>query len=89
MVTDSFKQYKPKTLPFHFRLFAVNVKPIICVSQVVAKHWISSGKGGSIVNLSTICTTRATGDTIVYSGTKGAVEAMTKVMALELGPKKV
>jgi L-xylulose reductase len=74
---------------FNSRIFNTNVKPIICVSQVVAKGMIASGKGGSIVNISSQASQRALKEHTLYCATKGAMDAMTRVMALELGPQKV
>ncbi|XP_064636286.1 L-xylulose reductase-like [Lineus longissimus] len=70
-------------------LYNTNVKSIICVSQVVAKGMIESGKGGSIVNMSSQASERALKEHILYCGTKGAVDAISRVMALELGPHKI
>jgi len=66
--------------------FEVNVKSIINVSQVVAQSMKDSKKGGSIVNLSSQASQAALKDHTVYCGTKGAVDMISKVMALELGP---
>ena len=50
---------------------------------------IASGKGGSIVNVSSAITKRMASTFGVTVATKAAMDAMTKVMALELGPNKV
>lgn len=47
------------------------------------------GDGGSIVNLSSMASTRALDDHIAYCSSKAAVDSLTKVMALELGKHKV
>lgn len=37
---------------FHFRVFEVNVKAVLNISQVVAKNMVENGTHGSIVNIS-------------------------------------
>lgn len=63
--------------------FNVNVRSILVVSQVVAKAMPS---GAAIVNVSSQSSFRALDDHTIYCATKGALDQMTRVMALELGP---
>merc|ERR1719378_215335 len=70
-------------------LFNANVKQVINVSQIVAKKMISAGNSGSIVNVSSQASQAALADHTIYCGTKGALDMITKVAALELGPKKI
>jgi NAD(P)-dependent dehydrogenase (short-subunit alcohol dehydrogenase family) len=58
-------------------------------TQVVAKGMVERGGGGSIVNVSSVASTRALDDHIAYCSSKAAVDSLTKVMALELGKHKV
>ncbi|KAG7211972.1 hypothetical protein KM043_011173 [Ampulex compressa] len=69
--------------------FSVNVKSIISVSQVVAKNMIERKVGGSIVNISSQASHAALSDHSVYCSSKGAVDMLTKAMALELGPHNI
>ncbi len=46
-------------------------------------------EGGSVVNISSIVSTLAPATSSVYSSTKGAVDAITKSLAKELGPRKI
>ncbi|XP_053561641.1 L-xylulose reductase [Bombina bombina] len=71
------------------RSFAVNVKAALLVSQVVARQMIERGVPGSIVNVSSQASQRALQDHAVYCATKGALDMLTKVMALELGSKQI
>jgi len=50
---------------------------------------IERGQGGSIVNISSACTTVALKNQTSYCASKGAVDTLTKVMALELGAHQV
>ncbi|NVI08518.1 glucose 1-dehydrogenase [Paraburkholderia youngii] len=70
---------------FH-RHFDVNVLGLLLVTQAAAKHL---GEGGSIVNVSSVVTRITPATTAVYTATKGAVDAITGVLAKELGPRKI
>ena len=50
---------------------------------------IQRKQGGSIVQISSICSKVAFTKSMIYSGTKAAVDQMMKVMALEWGPHQV
>ncbi|XP_013889582.1 L-xylulose reductase isoform X2 [Austrofundulus limnaeus] len=69
--------------------FSVNVKAVLQVSQIVARGMKARGSGGSIVNVSSQASQCALRDHAVYCATKGAVDMLTKVMALELGPHQI
>ncbi|CAN9508715.1 unnamed protein product [Ophioblennius macclurei] len=71
------------------RAFSVNVKAVLHVSQIVARGMKEKKSGGSIVNLSSQASQCALRDHAVYCATKGAVDMLTKVMALELGPHQI
>ena len=71
---------------FH-KQFDLNVLGLILASKEAAKYF--DGKGGSIINISSLVSTYAPPNTAVYSGTKGAVDAVTKSLAKELGPRNI
>lgn len=68
------------------RMFDINVLGTILMSQAAVKHL---GKGGSIVNIGSAVTSLTPADSTVYTGTKGAVDAITGVLARELGPRGI
>lgn len=70
---------------FH-KQFNVNVLGLLLVTQAAAKHL---EKGGSIINISSAVTRITPPQSVVYSGTKGAVDAITGVLAKELGGRKI
>ena len=71
----------------HYRkTFDINVLGLLLVSQAAAKHL---PQGGSIVNVSSVVSRITPPGSAVYTGTKGAVDAITGVLARELGPKGI
>jgi 3-oxoacyl-[acyl-carrier protein] reductase len=71
---------------FH-KHFDLNVLGVLLVSQAALKLFDSSG--GSIINTSSVVSTLAIPNAAVYSGTKGAVDAITRSLAAELGQRKI
>uniref|UniRef100_F6YFS2 Dicarbonyl/L-xylulose reductase n=1 Tax=Xenopus tropicalis TaxID=8364 RepID=F6YFS2_XENTR len=57
--------------------------------QIVVHQMIERGVPGAIVNVSSQASQCALQDHSVYCATKGALDMLTKVMTLELGPKKI
>jgi len=71
---------------FH-KLFDLNVLGLLLASREAVRHF--GIEGGSIVNISSIASTLSPADTSVYSGTKAAVDAVTRSLAKELGPRNI
>ena len=71
---------------FH-RLFNTNVLGTILATREAVKHFGASG--GSVINISSVASEDAVPTASVYSATKGAVDAVTRVLAAELGPRKI
>lgn len=71
---------------FH-KHFDLNVLGLIFASQEAVKQIGSDG--GSIINISSVASTTAPANTSVYSATKAAVDAVTRSLAKELGPRKI
>ncbi|XP_067142739.1 L-xylulose reductase-like [Centruroides vittatus] len=71
------------------RIFSVNVKPVINVSQIVVKNLKEQNKSGAIVNISSILSIKTELNTMIHSASKAAVDKFTKVMAVEFGPYKI
>ena len=71
---------------FH-REFNINVLGVLLASREAMKYF--GPDGGSVINISSIASTSPTPTAVVYSATKGAVDAITRVLANELGPKKI
>lgn len=84
-----------KTIPVSFIkkgdldfLFEVNVKSAILLVQKLLKAK-KIKKGASIVFVSSISTRKATVGNSLYNATKGAINAFSRSLALELAPKKI
>jgi len=71
---------------FH-KMFDLNVLGLIFASQEAVKHF--GPAGGNIVNISSVAATSAPPTTSVYSATKAAVNAVTRSLAQELGPRNI
>jgi gluconate 5-dehydrogenase len=71
------------------KLFAVNVRGVMLCCKHFAAHMVEQG-GGKIINLSSIRGARAAlGGNMAYCASKGAIDMMTKQLAVELASKKV
>src|ERR1700676_1734612 len=74
--------------PEHFhKHYNLNVLGLLLTTQEAVKHF--GPAGGSVVNISSVAAAQAPPTTAVYSGTKAAVNAITKSLAAELGPRKI
>jgi len=70
---------------FH-RLFNINVLGVLLTTQAAVKHL---GEGASIINIGSGVSRITPPNSSVYTGTKGALDAITGVLARELGPRKI
>ena len=71
---------------FH-REFNTNVLGVLLAAREAVKHF--GPDGGSIVNLGSVATRIAPPDSAIYVATKSAVDGITRVLAKELGPRKI
>lgn len=67
-------------------LLDLNVRAAVTVAQAVAQGMVAAGKGGAIINLSSVNGHVAGVNRAIYTATKHALEGLTKAMAVELGP---
>ena len=70
---------------FH-KMFNINVLGLILTTQAAVKHL---GKGASIINIGSGASRMTPANSVVYTGTKGAVDGITGVLARELGPREI
>lgn len=71
---------------FH-KLFNTNVLGLILATREAAKQF--GDEGGSVINIGSVVSSITPPATAIYTATKGAVDAVTRVLAKELGPKKI
>jgi len=69
------------------RQLSVNVLGPVLTIQEALRHF--GPDGGSIINIGSLDSARAFPGMSVYAATKGAVDALTRVLAAELGPRGV
>ena len=70
------------------QVITTNITAVFSVSREVVKNMLQNGSG-SIINISSAVSTSAIPEAAVYSGTKGAVDAITRSLAAELGPRGI
>ena len=71
---------------FH-RMFDVNVLGMLLATQEALKHFNSDG--GSIINIGSLASSLTPPTAVVYNATKGAVDAITRTLAKEFGPRQI
>jgi 3-oxoacyl-[acyl-carrier protein] reductase len=75
------------TAEHYHRIFNINVLGLLLTTQEALKHFPATG--GSVINVGSVVTDITPPASAVYTGTKGAVDAITGVLAKELGPKNI
>ena len=71
---------------FH-RMFDTNVLGILLATQEALKHF--NPDGGSVVNIGSLASVLTPPTGVIYNATKGAVDAITRTLAKELGARKI
>jgi NAD(P)-dependent dehydrogenase (short-subunit alcohol dehydrogenase family) len=66
------------------RMIDINVTGTFHVSQGWARQAVAAGKSGAIVNLASITTKMSSDENVHYSASKGAVDSLTRGMAVAL-----
>ena len=69
------------------RIFNTNVLGLLLTTQEAVK--LIGPEGGSIINIGSVVSTITPPGSSVYTATKASVDAITRVLAKELGPKKI
>lgn len=71
----------------YHKIFDLNVLGLLLTTKEAVAHM--NGQGGSIINVSSIAAKTPTVNSSVYSATKGAVDVISRALALELAPRKI
>jgi 3-oxoacyl-[acyl-carrier protein] reductase len=71
---------------FH-RQFDVNVLGILLATREATRHF--GPEGGRVINIGSVASARAMPASVVYTATKHAVDGITRVLAVELAPRRI
>jgi 3-oxoacyl-[acyl-carrier protein] reductase len=69
------------------KMYTTNVKGLLLATK--AGVALIPPEGGSVINIGSVSSDQTPPMSVVYSSTKGAVDAVTRVLAKELGPKQI
>lgn len=83
----TFEPIEAFTEETYDRIFGTNVKGLLLVTKNAVP--LFPAEGGSIINIGSVVSEITPAYSSVYTGTKGAVDAITRVLAKELGPRKI
>jgi 3-oxoacyl-[acyl-carrier protein] reductase len=82
----AFAPIEGTTEELYHQMFDVNVLGLLLTTQAAVPHL---GEGASIINISSAVTSVLVPNSAIYTGTKGAVDSITGVLANELGGRKI
>jgi NAD(P)-dependent dehydrogenase (short-subunit alcohol dehydrogenase family) len=68
------------------QILAVNLRASAAFARAALPAMVATGKGGRVVNLSSIAAFAGLPNLVAYNATKAALDAMTRTMAVEYGP---
>jgi len=71
------------------KVLSVNLRSAFIGTQLAAREMVASGRGGVIINMSSVNALLAIPGLAAYACTKGALNQLTKVAAVELAPHKI
>ncbi|MBD2845000.1 SDR family oxidoreductase [Paenibacillus sp. IB182496] len=71
------------------RIMDVNLKSVVVSSQIFGKHMIDQGRGGSIINISSVSSEPPLSRVFTYSASKAGVNSVTKFLAREFAPHDI
>lgn len=87
--TTTLQSFVDSDLSEFNRVLGVNTVAPMVLSQIVVKDWLARGIKGAIVNVSSDAARRGVVNHTAYCASKAALDAMTRVMAAELGPSGI
>lgn len=83
----AFTPLEQVTAEDYHRIFGLNVLGLLLASKESLKYF--GPEGGSIINIGSVVSSLTPPNSSIYTATKGAVDAITHVLAKELGAKKI
>lgn len=85
----SLQPFLETTVEDFDQVMAINLRAALVVSQIAAKSMIDRDVRGSIVNVSSQASMVGLPEHASYCASKGALDQLSRVMAVELGPKGI
>ena len=79
------KPFREATVPEFERLYGINVQGTWMMSRAFVEQLVTAEAEGCIVNVSSVHAKDTADNYVLYSGTKAAIEGLTRGMAVELG----
>jgi NAD(P)-dependent dehydrogenase (short-subunit alcohol dehydrogenase family) len=70
-------------------IMAVNLKGVVLACQIFGRHMVEQGRGGSIINISSVSSGPPLSKVFTYSASKAAVNNVTQFLAREFAPSGV
>ncbi len=71
------------------RMMQINLEGALRLTRLCLRHILTSGKGGRIINISSVVGSRGYNGLAIYSATKAALDGLTRSLARELGKRKI
>jgi glucose 1-dehydrogenase len=89
-INDSNKTHFLDITPDQYdRIMGVNLKGMFFGGQKAAQQMIRQGRGGVIINMSSVMAQLALDAQVVYTVSKGGIQQLTKVQAVALAPHNI
>lgn len=70
-------------------IMEVNLKSVVLACQIFGKYMVDQGRGGSIINISSVSSDPPLSRVFTYSASKAAVNNVTQYLAREFAPSGV
>ncbi|SEG61145.1 3-oxoacyl-[acyl-carrier protein] reductase [Bryocella elongata] len=83
----SFAPIEAFTIEEYTRIFDTNVRGLLLTTKAAVE--LIPAEGGSIINIGSIVSETTPAASSIYTASKGAVDAITRVLARELGARKI
>lgn len=83
--TTVLQSFVSSTLDEFNRVLNVNTVAPLLIAQAIVRDWLARGIKGSIVNVSSDAARRGVANHTAYCASKAALDAITRVMSIELG----
>jgi len=87
-ITEVVK-FMETTPELYDRLYNVNIRAQFFNAQQAVRHMLAGGKGGVIINITSVHGFAGAPGHAVYAGTKGAIIAFTRELGVELGQRGI